>query len=164
MTAVVAILALVVVACGDVEKSQVAITQATQNTATTNAANAVTATTSTATETIATTTEPPSLDPATSLIGVWLPPGGGYLTFQEDDTWTWKMLKDLDPSDEGSYAFEDGVLTLTTNVGSQFCPNGEIGVYEVVLESKDEMAWTDVSDECTGRIDAIGETILRYTP
>ena len=112
----------------------------------------------------ATTTDAPSVDPATALIGVWRPRGGGYLTFQEDDTWTWKLQLALDPSDEGGYAFEDGVLTLTTDVGSGFCPDGETGIYEVVFESQDETAWTEVSDECIGRIDAIGETILRYMP
>jgi hypothetical protein len=165
MTAMVAVLALVMVACGDSDESQVATTQPAPTTATTIAPEAaMAAPPTTATEPIAATTEAPSVDPATSLIGVWLPPGGGYLTFQEDDTWTWKMQRALDPSDEGGYAFEDGVLTLATDVGSQFCPDEETGIYEVVFKSQDEMAWTEVSDECIGRINAIGETILRDMP
>ena len=71
----------------------------------------------------------------------------------------------LDPSEEGGYAFEDGVATLTTDVGSFYCPDAEIGIYEVVFESQDEMAWTVVSDECIGRIDTFDEeTFLRYMP
>lgn len=147
--AMVAVLALVMVACGDSEESQVATTQPAP----------------TATE-LTTTIAPeaPSVDPATALIGVWLPPGGGYLAFQEDDTWTWKLMVSLDPSDEGGYTFEDGVVTFTTDVGSDFCSDLETGVYEVAFESQDEMAWTAVSDECIGRVDAIGKTVLRYVP
>ena len=115
----------------------------------------------------------PSVDPATALVGLWSPIGGGDLTFQEGGTWTWMSAS---TTDEGGYAFEDGVVTLTTDVGSTFCP-GETGIYEVVFESQDEMAWTVVSDECAGRIRNIGarwvsddqllrngETIPRFMP
>ena len=184
--AMVAVLALVMVSCGDSEESQVATTQPAPTTATTTAPEAATTTPpttatepittiapeaatttppTTATEPIGTTTEAPSVDPATALIGTWRPLTGSYLTFQEDDTWSWRLRLALDPSDGGGYAFEDGVLTLTTDVGSGFCPDGEIGIYEVVFGSQDEMAWTAVSDECIDRIDSlVGETIPRYMP
>ena len=145
--AMVAVLALVMVACGDSEESQVATNQPVPTTATTIAPEA------------------PSVDPATALIGEWRLSDYSNLTFQEDDTWSWKLRRTLDPSEEGGYAFEDGVVTLTTDVGSFYCPDGEIGIYEVVFESQDEMAWTAVSDECIDRIDSlVEETILRYMP
>ncbi len=108
----------------------------------------------------------PVVDPATALIGTWLPRDatGEHLTFQEDDTWSWKQGLGLDPSDEGVYEFEDGVLTLTTNAESRFCPD-RTGIYKVVFESQDETVWTSVSDECSGRIkELVSETILRYMP
>jgi hypothetical protein len=120
------------------------------------------------TATITIAPEAPSVDPATALIGEWRLSNFTNLTFQEDDTWSWKVRRTLDPSEEGGYTFEDGVVTLTTDVGSFYCPDGEIGIYEVVFESQDEMAWTAVSDECIDRIDTLdtldGETILRYMP
>ena len=156
LTAMVAALALVLVACGGSEESQVATTQPAQITATTIAPEAATTTPpTTAPEPITTTTEAPRVDPATALIGVWRL-HSGYMTFREDDTWTYTILLSLDPSDGGGYEFEDGVLTFTADVGS--CVGTGTGIYEVVFERQDEMAWTAVSDECDGRLYLTQET------
>jgi hypothetical protein len=48
------------------------------------------------------------------------------------------------------------VLSFTADVGS--CVGTGTGIYEVAFLSQDEMAWSEVSDECTGRLYLIQET------
>ena len=126
------------------------------------------------TATVAGTTAPvpgpapePSVTPEPSvsenLYGVWLTPdNSNYLSFNEDDTWSFSHAKD--PVDDfknrgfGPFTFDGELLTLFTDPASKNCsPNSgaftEVitGTYEAAITPEGNLELTDVDDLCVPR-------------
>jgi hypothetical protein len=54
--------------------------------------------------------------------------------------------------DFGTYTFDDGVLTYSTDPESMNCEGGQTGVHELEFTSDDEFSLTSVSEMCPARV------------
>ena len=78
-----------------------------------------------------------------------------HFQFRDDGTFradqTLDGLNSDSPEDLGTYQVENGVLTLTSGDTSRFCSPGDVGIADLFLTEKGELAFAMREDSCSMR-------------
>ena len=90
-------------------------------------------------------------DPAAEFYGGWISGFSGYVSLNEDGSWGVSDGPDSDPWTFGTFTFDSGVLTFTTDPGVAVCDAEQTGTYEASITDEGNLDLSVISDECLVR-------------
>jgi len=139
--------------------AQAAPTTTVEATTTTTVAEATTTTVATP----ATTVQESDV-PATDIYGEWITPGESlHVSFNEDDSWDVARRAGNDPFGGGTFAFDDELLTFSTDPDNVTCPD-KPGTYDAAFTAEGDLELNVVDDLCRERARTLTGTLVPYSP